>query len=643
MALPSYMSRREGRYYLQIRLARPLAKLAGVSLFRVSLRTSDYRQARLRLAECLVWVHRMNEIDDAGYAGLFRMNIRQLREYVADALPLSEERLGARRIYEEMLKNLIRRAKAAGHDPDMVAPGFRELFERFVLQNVEAEEGLRRAERIREYERGRADVLAAIELGVLPQQGRPVPGYPSAAHIHATGNVASFSPTVSGPALEAPGPTGGAPGVVQMPRGELVNADKTSDPVHPQAPLRFSDALAAYVEADEKANGNADARSVVKLVVQFIIDKMDDPLLSEFDEEAAARIDAMLPDIPDRKNIPREHVGSLAARYDYAQKHGWDGLKRLTEARLKNGYHNALSRFFGWLIQKKLYLREMPRFSRVSDENLVSLERDAFSTDEVSRIFSLPLFTGCLSAERIWVEGRCLVQNHLYWGYVMSFLTGVRPGELGQIELDDIEEEHGIYYLQLRAFDPKKGRVARKEVKRFKTPASQRTIPLHPLILDLGLLERIEDLRSIGCPVLFPEWEPYPKPGGEMRWGQPLTKSFQYLRRKIGLDRFDVALYSSRHWFAQLIDETEIKDATRRKVMGHSGGKDVATRYGRKRRLTTRDLSELVQISSPEIDEMGRLLLSARERADRGELTVLKPWLTPANWSNYYKRKLLGQ
>src|SRR5690606_7496111 len=160
-------------------------------------------------------------------------------------------------------------------------------------------------------------------------------------------------------------------------------------------------------------------------------------------------------------------------------------------------------------------------------------------------------------------------------------------------------------------FDPKKGRVARKEVRRFKTPASQRTIPLHPLILDLGLLERIEDLRSIGCPVLFPEWEPYPKPGGEMRWGQPLTKSFQYRKRKIAIDRFDVALYSSRHWCAQLIDETDIKDATRRKVMGHSGGKDSATRYGRKQRLTTRDLSELAHISSPEIDEMSRALLSA--------------------------------
>lgn len=643
MALPSYMSRREGRYYLQVRFARPLAKLTGVSLFRASLRTSDYRQARLRLAECLTWVHRMNEIKYEDYVGLFQKNITELRQYVADALPLSEARLVARQLYEETLKNLIRRAKAAGCDPEMVEPGFQELFNRFVRQNVEADAWLRHVERIQEYERGRADMQAAIELGLVRPGVGTGPGYWPEAHARAASNIASFSPTAFEPTIGAQGPRGTALSVAQPSGVELASSDKRANSDQQKAPLRFSEALALYVETDEESNGNADARSIVKLVVQFIIDKLDDPLLSEFDEEAAARIDAMLPDIPDRKNIPREHAGSLAARYDYAQKHGWDGLKRLTEARLKNGYHNAMSRFFGWLIQKKFYLRDMPRFSRTSDENLVSIERDAFSTDEVSRIFSLPLFTGCLSADRIWVKGTCLVQNHLYWGYVMSFLTGVRPGELGQIELDDIEEEHGIYYLQLRAFDPKKGRVARKEVRRFKTPASQRTIPLHPLILDLGLLERIEDLRSIGCPVLFPEWEPYPKPGGEMRWGQPLTKSFQYLKRKIAIDRFDVALYSSRHWFAQLIDETDIKDATRRKVMGHSGGKDVATRYGRKQRLTTRDLSELAHISSPEIDEMSRPLLSAKERADRGELTVLKPWLTTANWSDYYKRKLLGK
>ncbi|WP_345099295.1 hypothetical protein [Chelativorans composti] len=130
------------------------------------------------------------------------------------------------------------------------------------------------------------------------------------------------------------------------------------------------------------------------------------------------------------------------------------------------------------------------------------------------------------------------------------------------------------------------------------------------------------------------------KPGGEMRWGQPLTKSFQYLRRKIGLDRFDVALYSSRHWFADLIDNSDIKDVTRRRLMGHSAKKDIPSRYGRKQRLTNRDLAQLTTISSPIIDEMAKLLLQARDRASRGELRVLKPWLTPSNWSDYYRQRL---
>lgn len=142
---------------------------------------------------------------------------------------------------------------------------------------------------------------------------------------------------------------------------------------------------------------------------------------------------------------------------------------------------------------------------------------------------------------------------------ILSFLTGVRPGEIGQVEHDDIKEDGGIYYLHLRGFDPSKGRAATKDMKRFKTASAHRIIPLHPLIIDLGLLERIEELRKIGCPVLFPEWEPYSKPGGELRRGQPLSKSFQYLKKKAKLERFETAPYSARHWFAGLLDRTDIK------------------------------------------------------------------------------------
>ena len=137
MALPSYLTRRDGRYYLQMRFSRPLAQLSGVSLYRVSLRTGDYRKARQKLTEFLSWILRMNE--SINFVDLFQKNVVELRQYLSDQLPISEERLHARLHYEEMLKNLRRRALARDCDPEMIAPEFTILFKRFVAQNVEAE------------------------------------------------------------------------------------------------------------------------------------------------------------------------------------------------------------------------------------------------------------------------------------------------------------------------------------------------------------------------------------------------------------------------------------------------------------------------------------------------------------------------
>jgi hypothetical protein len=64
MARISYPTRREGRYYVQVRLARRVAAMAGRPLYRASLRTADYLQARQRLLECISCVARMNGTRD---------------------------------------------------------------------------------------------------------------------------------------------------------------------------------------------------------------------------------------------------------------------------------------------------------------------------------------------------------------------------------------------------------------------------------------------------------------------------------------------------------------------------------------------------------------------------------------------------
>lgn len=588
MARTSYLARRDGRYFMQARFAVQCAPLIGKPLYRATLGTSDYRVARSRLIECLGWFHRMN--DSIDYASLFEKNVAEIRTYIQDVWPISDERLFARRNYEELLKNLNRRAQAAGCEPDIIEPEFPTLFRTFVQQNVEAEAFLRKAERVREYERGRADMQAAVHFGAVPdsfQRPLPTPVTPSAHPSLASSWTAS-------------------PAMPILPAPELATAPSSGP-----SPS-FSVALAEYLKERREKGDKADTLREVELIVQFLIDQFGDKEVGSFDGDQTGKLDAMLPDIPNRKNIPREHCVSLAARYDYAQKHGWTDLKRLTEVRLRNGYHNALSKFFGWLIKKGYYLHEKPVFNEVSGKNLVSLPRDSFEGKEIKLIFTQPLFVGCESPKWIWKPGSYFIQSHLYWGYIKLVLHGLRISELGQLEISDIVQRDGVHYVDLRAFDPKKGRIAIEDLKRFKTAGSERLVPLHPLVIELGLLDRARELKERGCPVLFPEWEPYPKPNGELRWGQPITKSWQYLKNKIGITRADVTAYSTRHTYADFLDSTGVSHRGRMRLMGHSTRNDIPAGYGSKKRYTARDLHEITSMAPPEIQFMTETLLKAK-------------------------------
>lgn len=298
MACGSYLSRREGRYYLQARFSPLIVRLLGRQLYRVSLRTSDYRQARVRLTECMGWIHRMNDSTD--YVSLFQKNVYELKNYLQDAWPLSEERLQARRNYEELLKNLTRRAKAAGCDPSMLEPDYFGLFNSFVVQNADADSHLRKIEKVHEYERGRADMQAALQLGAVPTsfQARPV--------------AAAFGSDSTSWKYNEPANR------EERLRSSIAVANKTLEPSAEEAEdefdpfdipetVTFSEALDEFVEEHARNSGNADARADIQRIVHFIIDQMDDPVVSQFDKPRIEEIDRMLPDIPNRRNVPIAH------------------------------------------------------------------------------------------------------------------------------------------------------------------------------------------------------------------------------------------------------------------------------------------------------------------------------------------------
>jgi integrase len=97
------------------------------------------------------------------------------------------------------------------------------------------------------------------------------------------------------------------------------------------------------------------------------------------------------------------------------------------------------------------------------------------------------------------------------------------------------------------------------------------------------------------------------------------------VKKILKIERADVSLYSTRHFFADLLDNEAIAQRTRDRILGHAG--DVSRRYGRKGILNPAVASLIEAIEPPVIKAAREILLGAKARADRGELIVLKSHL----------------
>jgi integrase len=389
---------------------------------------------------------------------------------------------------------------------------------------------------------------------------------------------------------------------------------------------RMSEVLKEFMRPiDRKRQHTVKGRGSAEAVIQFAIDFLGDPVMYDLSEPQWKRLDEALPDIPDRDNIPRNSSKSLFQRYQYAQKLGWADLKRVTTTTIRSRYWAGLYKFVDYAIAEKFYRGARPKFLCIDPENLAPLPRDAFDDDELLQLLSMPLFTGCKNRVHVWKPGPYFLQSHIYWGFLICILTGMRPGEVGQLKCSDIRTDGEFYYFDLRPFDARNGRVAIRDLRNLKTNAAGRVIPIHPLLIELGLLDRMQDLMDRLEVRLFPEWEPYIRRKDDtIRWSQPLSKAWQYVKTILKLDRADLTLYSTRHLMADWLDSEAIAQRTRDRILGHAS--DVRGRYGRKGVLDPKIAAKIEELEPPVVKKMREILIVAKNRADKGELTVLQSY-----------------
>jgi integrase len=138
-----------------------------------------------------------------------------------------------------------------------------------------------------------------------------------------------------------------------------------------------------------------------------------------------------------------------------------------------------------------------PRISNLipPDKRSDAEKRSVYTLEDARKVFSHPLWQGCKSTGRRHTAGQMVIKDHHYWINLVLAYTGARRSEIAGLLETDIGHENGIPFLHIRE----------NHLRGLKNRFSQRRIPLHPHLIELGFLDFI-DAKRIACEVvIFPE------------------------------------------------------------------------------------------------------------------------------------------
>ncbi|GAB2559047.1 site-specific integrase [Rhodanobacter koreensis] len=175
--------------------------------------------------------------------------------------------------------------------------------------------------------------------------------------------------------------------------------------------------------------------------------------------------------------------------------------------------------FFAWAMQAGAY----PRFAR--DEN-PAMGHVVFRKQEKKRrkAFGFKAFTVEEIQALYAPEALAQLSEGARWGAVIGLYTGARVSEVGQLALADFTVVEGVPCLTIT--DEGEGQSVKNE-------PSLRTIPIHPDLIALGLLERVERLRQQGEKRLFPKI----KLGSVNGQGDWLSKAYGRHIKAVGITK----------------------------------------------------------------------------------------------------------
>ncbi|MEN6541795.1 site-specific integrase [Parvibaculum sp.] len=275
-----------------------------------------------------------------------------------------------------------------------------------------------------------------------------------------------------------------------------------------------------------------------------------------------------------------------------------EDINRLAIKTVKRHF-SALGKFFDYLKRRGEYEGENPAHEHnfpTNKKGRSNRMRDQWKGEKLSKLFSSPVWTGCVSAGRRTAVGKVIVRDEKFWLPILGLYHGNRLEEFAQLVRSDIRLEGSIWYFDINDEDG----------KQVKNEQSKRRVPIHPEVLKLGFLVYLNEVTSNPNDQVFPELTPG---GADGKLGHNFSKWFTRYRKDIGVYERGLDYHSFRHGVTTKLYEANISPVIVDELTGHEGVGTGQTVY--KKEMSLSVLHDAIsKVDWPEVD-LSRLYITA--------------------------------
>lgn len=190
----------------------------------------------------------------------------------------------------------------------------------------------------------------------------------------------------------------------------------------------------------------------------------------------------------------------------------------------------------------------------INKNNKTVKNRESFSNDDLKAIFNPETLPTKAHPDQFWLP-------------LLGLFTGARVSELAQIHRIDIGEKNNFYTISIND----------EEEKRVKSDAGKRIIPIHPILIEIGFLDYLEDMKKFGGQV-FPTVRPDPYG----YYGKEPSRRFAKYCDDVGINDPAKVFHSFRSTANIKLMDEGIEEEKRCGFLGHDHNTVNTKNYGRK-------------------------------------------------------------